>query len=274
MKRLRRELNDAAMLQGALEPGKVVDQGMALVQKKQRLNDKKGKVVKGTEKRASAGRQQIVHKNAVDDGDDEEEAGRDEEGESEEEGSEDTEESASSGESEDINDASSQNSRGSDESEESEASQKPAAKRKSRESSDFPTKGRSKKTKFQQTFKLLLAPRSGSSTSRMATKAIEQAKKGLKELRAALIGVNTLWLQARSPSDKSSCETKFLGLGQSIYNCGVYSDKSGSRKEAMELLNKLADVLRPTHDSSKPNSAFLEIDRLCCDLKGKDSYTK
>ena len=274
MKRLRRELNDAAMLQGALEPGKVVDQGMALVQKKQRLNDKKGKVVKGTEKRASAGRQQIVDKNAVDDGDDEEEAGRDEEGESEEEGSEDTEESASSGESEDINDASSQNSRGSDESEESEASQKPAAKRKSRESSDFPTKGRYKKTKFQQTFKLLLAPRSGSSTSRMATKAIEQAKKGLKELRAALIGVNTLWLQARSPSDKSSCETKFLGLGQSIYNCGVYSDKSGSRKEAMELLNKLADVLRPTHDSSKPNSAFLEIDRLCCDLKGKDSYTK
>ena len=126
---------------------------------------------------------------------------------SEEEGSEDTEESASSGESEDINDASSQNSRGSDESEESEASQKPAAKRKSRESSDFPTKGRFKKTKFQQTFKLLLAPRSGSSTSRMATKAIEQAKKGLKELRAALIGVNTLWLQARSPSEKPN----FLG---------------------------------------------------------------
>ena len=44
---------------------------MAQLQKKQRLNDKKGKVVKGTEKRASAGRQQNVDKNAVVDGDDE-----------------------------------------------------------------------------------------------------------------------------------------------------------------------------------------------------------
>jgi hypothetical protein len=95
----------------------------------------------------------------------------------------------------------------------------------------------------------------------------------LKDLRAALIAVNTLWMQASSPSDKASCETKFLGLGQSIYNCGVYSDKSGSQKESMELLNKLATVLRST-GSSKPSSAFLEIDRLCCDLKGKYSNSE
>ena len=129
-----------------------------------------------------------------------------------------------------------------------------------------------KRKKVQQKFKLVLAPKIGSNAlSRAARKSMEETKSSLKELkdlRSALVALTTLWKQASTPSDKSSCEKKFLALGQSIYNCGVYSEKSGCRADAADLLNKLASLLRATN-SEKSGSAFFEIDRLCCDLRGK-----
>ena len=290
LKRIRNALDDEASKHGALDSGKVVKQGMALAQKKRRLHDKKGgKPVKATAKSrrgasVGRGRKDDVEKKALTDGEeDEDDVDCDDRGGSEEEGGdegdseEEAQETERSRESEESNDDQSPSSKDSDDSEEyEEKSEKRSAKRKSSDAASNPNESRSKKKKDQQLFKLVLAPRSGKAAlSRMATKAMEQAKSSLmdlKELRAALIAANALWKQASSASDKTSCENKFLALGQALYNCGVYSDNSVSRKGSMELLNKLVDVLRST-DTSKPSSAFLEIDRLCCDLKGKDLYT-
>ena len=277
------------MEEGALPSDKVSKQAEALAQKKKRLSDKK-QSSKGSVKRrreVQGGAKKAEHRREGGEGNSEEEGGSEEDGDSEEEGgSEEDGESEEDGDSEekwkseanetdesgDSDDSISENA--AEESEESEASGKAGRKRKGH-SSPKPGASRDnahKKKKVQHHFSLVLAPKRGKTgLSRAATKAMEAAKNSLmdlQDLRSALISVTSLWRQASSASDKSSCVQKILGLGQSIYNCGVYSEKSGCGADATDLLNKLAGLLRAT-DSNKSSSTVDEIDRLCSDLKGK-----
>ena len=252
MKGIRNDLNAAALEQGALPSKKVYDSAEALAQKKRRLNQMK--------KSSNASRRD----------DQEEDDGNGEEKDEEEEP--EAEETEESGVSDDGHDnENSQHSRSSSEgSDFSIQTEESGAKRKGRSSTN--PQGAKKRKVVTQRFALLLAPRrGGTGLSRNAKKTMDTAKSSLKdlnELRSALVAVTSLWKQARSPSDKSTCEKQFLALGQSIYYCGVYSEKSGDGAEATDLLNKLASLLRASK-SEESSATFLEIDRLSSDLKGK-----
>ena len=267
MKDVRKDLDTAALEEGALQADKVLKQAEALAQKKQRLTvkNKSSKPSKKTRRQDQGGDKETTQNAAEVDEEEEGEA----ENSEEEEGEAEAEETDRSRESDDDEDE-----RDSDDSDVSKDSSQESGKRK-RSSLAIPgtsSESAPKRKKVQQKFKLVLAPKIGSNAlSRAARKSMEETKSSLKELkdlRSALVALTTLWKQASTPSDKSSCEKKFLALGQSIYNCGVYSEKSGCRADAADLLNKLASLLRATN-SEKSGSAFFEIDRLCCDLRGK-----
>ena len=118
---------------------------------------------------------------------------------------------------------------------------------------------------------VVLAPRPGQGMmSRDANKKIQNARKGLRnlaDLRAALVAITSLWKQAKSKSDKSGCECQVVALGQSIYNCGVYSEIQKTREDSSELLDKLAGMLRSSNkDPAKGTTDAIEL--LCSDLKG------
>jgi hypothetical protein len=252
LKGIRKDLDAAALEQGALPSKKVYDSAEALAQKKRRLNQMK--------KSSNASRRD----------DQEEDDGNGEEKDKEEEPeAEETDESGVSDDGHDNENSqhSESSSEGSDFSIQTEES---GAKRKGRSSTK--PQGAKKRKVVKQRFALLLAPRrGGTGLSRNAKKTMDTAKSSLKdlnELRSALVAVTSLWKQARSPSDKSTCEKQFLALGQSIYYCGVYSEKSGDGADATDLLNKLASLLRASK-SGESSATFLEIDRLSSDLKGK-----
>ena len=277
LKSVRTNLESTSLEQGALTRDQVRAQATALAQKKKRMGSAKpiihetrgGRSEAVKEKERQKQDEEVDDDDANDnegDGDDDSEGEDDDNSEGEDDGEdEDEDNSEGKGEAEDE-----ENSKGKAEGEGEDGE----------EDGDGSLDGENDKGgvctgKPTQRLNVVLAPRPDQGMmSRDAKKKIENARQRLgklADLRAALVSITSLWKQAKSNSDKMGCESQIVALGQSIYNCGVYSETKRTRDDSSELLDKLAGMLRSSEkETAKSTNDAIEL--LCSDLKGKMSY--
>ena len=132
-------------------------------------------------------------------------------------------------------------------------------------------KGKAIKKSRSANVKVALAQRDGNlRTSRNAKKAEDEAKRNLtdvEDLRSSLTSLASLWRQAKSQSDKRSCEKRFVAVGQSIYNWGVYSNQKTSKEDSFDLLDKLSKMLERAGNATATTTE--SISTLRSDLQGE-----